>query len=58
MLECCTKMLDYCDIHCENENGKIAVAFSSCYLEKVVLRRRTPEQVLVIFFKSNHEQNN
>lgn len=52
MLECCNKMLDYCDAHCENENGKIAVAFSSCYLEKVVLRRKSPEQALVISFNS------
>jgi len=46
MQECCEKMLDYCDRSCEKENGKIAVAYSCCYLEKVYLRRKTPDQVL------------
>lgn len=46
MLECCKKMLIYCDKNCEKENGKIAVAYSCCYLEKVFIRRKDPEQVL------------
>ena len=40
-------MLDYCDRHCDDENGKIAVCYSSCYLEKVAIRRRSPDQILV-----------
>ncbi len=47
MSVCCTNILDYCDKYCDQENGKVSVAFSSCYLEKVVLRRRCPDQILV-----------
>ncbi len=46
MLECCAQMLDYCDRSCEKENGKVAVAYSCCYLAKVYLRRTSGEQVL------------
>lgn len=47
MLTLCNKMLDYCDINFEDENGKIACAFSNCYLEKVKIKKTNPDQVLV-----------
>ena len=43
----CNRMMDYCDRHSEDENGKISVAFSNCFLEKVTLKRREPDQLLV-----------
>lgn len=46
MLDCCAKLLEYCDLNCEKENGKIAVAYSCCYLEKIILRRTSPDQPL------------
>ena len=47
MLTLCNKMLDYCDINFEDENGKIACAFSNCYLEKVKIKKTNPDQILV-----------
>lgn len=46
ILECCTKMLDYCDQNSDKENGKISVINTCCYLEKVTIRRKSPGQIL------------
>ncbi len=40
-------MVDYCDSNCDNENGKMSVAFNCCYLEKVIIKQRFAEQQLV-----------
>lgn len=42
-----TNMMNYCEMNCEKENGKISVAFSYCTLEPVLLRKKTAEQELV-----------
>ena len=46
MRESCARMLHFCDTNSEKENGKISVAYSCCFLEKVVIRRRLVGQVL------------
>ena len=45
-------MLDYCDKYCDQENGKFSIVFSNCFLEKVLLRKRSIDQTLVnyLFF--------
>lgn len=44
------KMMDYCESSCEKENGKISVAFSYCYLERVLLKKRSLHQELVRYY--------
>ncbi|CAF0808641.1 unnamed protein product [Brachionus calyciflorus] len=39
-------MLDYFELNCEKENGKVSVAFNYTYLEKVQLRKKFPTQEL------------
>ena len=41
-------MIHYCDSSCDEENGRIAVAYNFCYLEKVTIRKRDAEQSLGI----------
>ncbi len=40
--------LDYLDKNCDKENGKIALAYNYCYLETVVVRKKSPDQILVL----------
>lgn len=47
MRQLIVKMMDFCDACCEKENGKISVAFSYCYLERVLLKKRNLQQELV-----------
>lgn len=42
-----TNMMDYCEMNCEKENGKISVAFGYCFLDRVCLKKRSVEQELV-----------
>ena len=49
---CSTRMLDYCELNCDKENAKISVAFNYCFLEKVVLKRRSANQELGLSFIS------
>lgn len=40
------EMLEYFDVNCEKENGKVSVAFNYTYLEKIKLQKRTIDQEL------------
>ena len=48
-------ILDYGDQHCDQENGKVSLAHSCCFFEKVSLTRRFEDQALVFtdLFLSN-----
>lgn len=42
----CTELLNVCEIVADNENDKNSIVFNYCYLEKVVIRRKSSEQTL------------
>lgn len=46
MMSSFRSILDYCETNCEKENGKISVAFSYSYLEKVIIRKKFKDQEL------------
>jgi hypothetical protein len=52
MKSCVVQMIDYCEFNCNKDNSKISVAFNYCSLEKVVLKRRTPNQEIGLSFIS------
>jgi hypothetical protein len=52
MNSCVVQMIDYCERNCNKENSKISVAFNYCSLEKVVLKKRAPNQEIGLSFIS------
>jgi hypothetical protein len=46
IVECFRHMLDYCDKHCEEENGRMSLIYTHAYLDRVVLKCQTAEQPL------------
>lgn len=55
MSNCFKIMLDYFDENCDKENGKVSIAFSYCYLEKVYVRKKTETQTLGVSLLSLNE---
>jgi hypothetical protein len=44
MIECTEKMIEYCEKNCDKENAKVTVAYNSCFLEKVIIKKRHQNQ--------------